>query len=223
MDITSINSQTNLVQSANRLPGRNELGKDSFLQMLVAQLRNQDPTNPLDSSQFAAQLAQFNSVEQLINLNERFEAMAQQQELLGSGMTNTLAASLTGKTVRVQSDKVAITDGAVPKINFSMGGAAGTVEVQILDANNRVVKTEKFRNLEGGDQTWEWNGRSDAGIKAPDGQYTVRVVAKNGEAEVPTVVYSEGTATRLRYSSNGVQLQVNGIFVNLAQVEQIAA
>jgi flagellar basal-body rod modification protein FlgD len=221
MDITGINSQTQQVLNANRRAGKNELGKDAFLQMLVTQLRNQDPTNPLDSTQFAAQLAQFNTLEQLINLNERFDAMAQQQEVLGTGMTNTLAASLTGKTVRVQTDQVAIIDGVPPKINFSIAGSAATVEVQILDANNQVIRTEKFRNLDGGDHTWNWNGRSDVGVKAPDGKYRVLVTAKNGETDVPHVVYSEGIATRLRYSQNGVQLQVNGIFVNLSSVEQI--
>lgn len=221
MNITDINTQTNLTQLANRNPGSNELGKDAFLQMLVTQLRNQDPTNPLDSSQFAAQLAQFNTLEQLINLNDQFETMTLQNELIGTGLNNTLAASLTGKVVRVQSDLIGVDGGTAPAVNFNLSGSASNVEIQILDQNGRVIKTEKLTNLNSGDHSWEWNGKSDSGVKAPDGAYQIRINASNGDAPVNSSVFSEGVATRVRYTENGVQLQVNGIFVNLASIEEI--
>ncbi len=86
-----------------------ELDKDAFLRLLVEQLKNQDPMNPQDSSQFIAQLATFSSLEQLTNLNERVQQMKHCQDMMQ-------ASTLIGKQVEIQTDDDAIVSGTVEKV-----------------------------------------------------------------------------------------------------------
>src|SRR5690606_1267722 len=80
---------------------RNEMGKDDFLKLMTAQMRHQDPINPLKNEQMAAQLAQFSALEQMLNVNQNLEKMMQQQK----PQDNVLAASLIGKNVVTESNK----------------------------------------------------------------------------------------------------------------------
>src|SRR6056297_2956203 len=93
MEINGISQA--LAGNAQSAAGANgELGKNEFLQLLVAQLQNQDPINPMEGTEFATQLAQFNSVEQLINMNSGIQNLTQMQEVMSNGLNNSLASSL---------------------------------------------------------------------------------------------------------------------------------
>jgi flagellar basal-body rod modification protein FlgD len=175
----------------------------------------------MESAEFAAQLAQFNQVEQLIGLNEGIESLGLQQEIIGTGLSNTLAASITGKNVRVQTDIIGFEQGEDTKIGFTLGSQASDVQLTIRDQNGSVLRTETFNNLPAGQHAFEWDGKSDSGITLPDGAYQVEIQALNGDDAVNAFTFTEGIATRIRYTENGVQLQVNGLFVNLGQVEEI--
>lgn len=220
-EITNINTQTNILRNSQRNMGSSELDGDAFLQLLVAQLRNQDPVNPMESAEFAAQLAQFNQVEQLIDLNAGIEDLGFQNELIGTGISNTLAASITGKNVRVQTDIVGFEQGENTKIGFNLGSQTTDVQLTIRDQNGAVIRTETFNNLPSGQHAFEWDGTSNSGVTLPDGAYQVEIQALNGDDPVNAFTFTEGIATRIRYTENGVQLQVNGLFVNLGQVEEI--
>lgn len=222
MEIFNINSQTTQQINSRRSPGNDSLGKEAFLQLLVTQLRNQDPVNPMESAEFASQLAQFNQVEQLINLNEAVNNMSLSQELVGAGLSNTLAATLTGKSVRVRTPNVVLGDNIDSAVRFNLQNAASQVELTIRDQNGSVIRTETLNNLSSGENSFQWNGRSSSGVQMPEGLYSVDIRAVNGEQNVGAYVFMEGIADRVRYSENGVQLQVNGLFINLGDVEEIA-
>ena len=222
MEIFNINSQTNQVVNSRRQPGNDSLGKDAFLQLLVTQLGNQDPMNPMKSEEFASQLAQFNQVEQLINLNDAVNNMSLSQELVGAGLSNTLAASLTGKSVRVRTPNAVIGDGIDSSVRFNLENTASQVDITIRDENGSIIRTETLNNLAGGENSFAWDGRSSSGVTMPDGLYSVEISATNGDEGVGAYVFMEGIASRVRYTETGVQLQVNGLFVNLGAVEEIA-
>lgn len=219
--ITQIKSDSSTAYRSLGTPG-SDLGKDDFLRLLVTQLQNQDPVNPMDSSQFAAQLAQFNSVEQLINVNSSLESMNQSQQLIGTGLNNTLASSLPGKTVRAASNQLMLANGE-SKVDFNLGTAASEVEITIKNANGVVVRTETLKNKSAGDNEWTWNGKATDGKSLPEGKYTVSVSAKDGDNSVKATTYINGTVSRVKYSSEGVQLLVNGIFIGLGDVEEVGA
>lgn len=199
-----------------------ELGKDEFLRLLVTQLQNQDPVNPMDSSAFASQLAQFNSVEQLINVNDSLVAMGESQALIGTGLNNTLASTLPGKTVRANSNEVQLTGGSA-KTNYNLGTAASEIEVTIKNANGVVVRTEIIKNKGAGDHEWTWNGKASDGKSLPDGKYSVSIKAKDGDNTVLATPYINGTVSKVKYTNEGVQLLVNGIYIGLGDVEEIGA
>ncbi|MGA9120044.1 MAG: flagellar hook capping FlgD N-terminal domain-containing protein, partial [Bacteroidota bacterium] len=98
--VSSVNT-TSPVQTAT---ASNQLGKDDFLKLLVTQLQNQDPLNPLQGTEFVAQLAQFSSLEQLTNINSSLEQNIQSNQLMTQSIGNSLAATLVGKDVRASSN-----------------------------------------------------------------------------------------------------------------------
>lgn len=221
MDIAAINSNTSQVQAANGQMGNAELGKEDFLQLLVTQLRHQDPVNPMKSAEFASQLAQFNSVEQLINVNDGLKQLSQQQQSMSSGLVNTMAASLTGKQVKVQTDQISLGESGSRDINFNLGSTASDATITIRDADGTVVRTEELQNLTKGENSWTWNGRNNSGTNVPEGEYTVEVAAKDGDTKVKSTTYLNGTVDKIKYSSEGVKLIVDGISVGLGDVEEI--
>jgi len=221
MDIAKINSEAQAAFSANSSPGSTSLGQQEFLQLLVTQLQNQDPLSPLDSAEYAAQLAQFSSVEQLVNINDGMNAMVQSQQLMSNGLNNTMAASLAGKTVSALSDRVHVEPGEPTGINFRLNGVASDVEVKILDANGNVVRTEELSGFSKGDHSWSWDGKTDGGSTAPEGVYQVQIKASNGDNPVDVLTFIEGTVDRIRYTGNGVELLVDGVNIPLGDVEEI--
>lgn len=220
MDINSIISDTSSVNRQNSKAGSTELGQQQFLQLLVAQLQNQDPINPMDGAEFAAQLAQFNSVEQLINLNSGLEGLAKSQENMAVGLTNTMAASLTGKSVKAVSDHI-YNDGSGTDIHFNLSNSASQVTINILDADGNVVRSQELQNFDKGEQSWKWDGKNDGGLQLSEGNYSVEISARSGDAAVNSYAFLQGNADKVRYSSSGVELLVNGVFVNLGDIEEI--
>jgi len=221
MDLASINSNTAAVQGANRNPGSGSLGKDDFLQLLVTQLRNQDPVNPMESAEFASQLAQFNSVEQLINVNDSIEALAQQQASTSTGLINTMASTLSGKTVKVQTNQFGLGSEGSTEIGFKINNPAGDVEIRIFNESGELVRTEKLKNFNAGEHTYTWDGKSDSGRSLEEGTYRVEVSAKDGDTNIPASTFLEGVVDRVKFSNSGVKLLVNGVDVGLGDVEEI--
>lgn len=112
--------------------GKQELGKDDFLKLLVMQLKNQDPLEPLKNEEFIAQLAQFNSLEQMINLNKSFEGMLALQTLSN-------AASFIGREVAWYGDDGTQLTGTVLEVELSYGTPMLNVEGQYLVDVSQVV------------------------------------------------------------------------------------
>lgn len=222
MNISNISNLSNQTgNSVSNDAGNPKLGKDEFLQLLVAQMKNQDPINPMDGTQFASQLAQFNSVEQLINLNDGMNALAQSQQMMSNGLSNTMAASLAGKTVRALSNQVAVGENGDTELQFRINDIATEVEITITDESGNTIRKETIENVGSGDHSWNWDGKSDAGNRVPKGIYSIRVDAKNGDDQVPSLTFIEGVAEKVHYSGNGVELKVDGIFIPLGDVEDI--
>lgn len=220
MNVQNIGSPGQLTGSSNA-SGGNTMGQQQFLQLLVAQMRNQDPINPMNGTEFASQLAQFNSVEQLISVNNGLGSLQNSQNLMSSSLTNSLAASLTGKQVRAISDQVHLGVGEPADIQFKLYNEAEEVEIIIRNASGTEVRRETLKGVSSGEQSWQWDGMNDAGDRMGDGNYTVEVKARNGESNVDALVFVEGVASKVRYSGEGVLLTVNGIEVPIGDIEQV--
>lgn len=135
--ITNTYDTNSITQAAGT---KNALGKDDFLKMLIAQLKNQDPLNPLEGTEFAAQLAEFSSLEQLSNLNSYTKQSIDSNYLLTQSINNTLVATLIGKEVKIESAEINVNGQEKITLGYELATPASSVTIKIMDENGRVVK-----------------------------------------------------------------------------------
>lgn len=221
MDIGQIGTHTTLNQG-QPATDKNKLGQDKFLQLLVAQMQNQDPINPMDGKEFASQLAQFNSVEQLIGINNQLTSLQSSQEMMRLEMTNSMATSLAGKQVRALSNQIHLMAGGNSEINYELESPADEVEIVIQDTSGREVRREILKGSASGENKWTWDGKSSEGRAVPEGPYKVEVNASSGDSKVQSHIFTEGTANKVRFTGKGVFIAVNGIEVPIGNVESVA-
>ena len=154
---------------------QNELDKDSFLKLFVTQLQNQDPLNPDDSAQMAAQLAQFQGLEQMLNVNKNLEKM-QDSDATGRavGLIN-----FVGKDIKLDSGKIRLENGEISQALFRLDGESVNTNLEVRDSAGVVVHAADLGLKAAGEHLVEWNGLKSDGTKAPTGAYTINVIAKD--------------------------------------------
>jgi flagellar basal-body rod modification protein FlgD len=190
---------------------------DRFLTLLVAQLQNQDPLNPMDNAQLTSQLAQISTVNGINQLNSTVAALS-----ASMGMTQYLqAASLVGHQVVLGGDQIDLASGSA-QAGVTLSSNADSVLVTIKDANGNVVRTLDLGAQKAGTQMFGWDGRTDAGGTAPDGDYTFSVTATAAGKAVTFDTVMNATVDAVQTTSSGPVLQLaGGSQIPLAQVIQI--
>jgi flagellar basal-body rod modification protein FlgD len=178
---------------------------DTFLTLLTTQLKNQDPLSPMDSTQFTQQLVQMTGVEQQLLTNDLLEKLVSNT---GSGISTAVA--LIGKEVRADSDLSALSGGKAEWV-YKLDRAATDVKVEVLDSKGRVVQTIAPTDNKAGEHTFKWDGKTAGGSTAPDGIYSLRVTAKDGEGSaVPTGVVAQGVVTGVQQVDGKTVVTING-------------
>ncbi len=164
-------------QSADNLyaADKTTMGKDDFLKLFVAQLENQDPLSPMESTDFTAQLAQFSSLEQATNTNQKLDYLL----LYQSSMNNAQAVNFIGSMVKASGNALSVTEGEASRIQFDLATNAEDVNVYIYDSSNTLVKVIPAGALDKGEQTIEWDGTDENGQTVSDGTYTFEVSARD--------------------------------------------
>ncbi|MBI3327982.1 MAG: flagellar hook assembly protein FlgD [Nitrospinae bacterium] len=195
-----------------------ELGKDDFLQLLVTQLRHQDPLHPMDGTQFTAQLAQFSSLEQLTRMQSSLGDV-----LIAQMSTANLAAtSLLGKTIKAAGDSVSVKDGKASPISYTLAQAAASVSIQIYDAKGVLVRTITKGSQPAGDQQIAWDATDDQGKTVPEGAYTVKAVATGPKGEtVGITVYQTGKVSGVTYQGGVAYLLLGQQKVQMGQILEV--
>ena len=200
------------------------LGKDDFLKILVAQLRNQDPTSPMEADQFAAQLAQFSSVEQLQNISSTLQGNIEVDLLLNQAINNTMATTLIGKQVRASGNIFSIGGGDDADLHYNLGDAARQVKIQIRDSDGNLIRTVTLNEQLEGNQVYTWDGANDDGEAMPEGSYSFNVVAEDVDGNaVQAEEYIRGTITGVRYEGGSALLRVGDVEISLSDVLEISS
>jgi flagellar basal-body rod modification protein FlgD len=203
-----------------RTTGNNQLGKDAFMTLLLTQMKNQDPTNPLKSHEMAAQLAQFTQLEKLNNINEGIVGLRKDNQ----PDHNFQALAFIGKTITTDNSKISRVDTeSTHHVRFSLGADAQEAKMVVKDASGNPVRNIEFKNLKTGKQDLEWNGLTDEGAKAPAGDYTVSIAATGSNGRGLAVdMKVEGVISGVNFTPHGPQLMVGRQLVNMADVKSIS-
>ncbi len=202
--------------------GSTVLGKDDFMKLLIAQLKNQDPLNPMDGTEFASQLAQFSSLEQLSNLNQNVMDSIQANYYLTQSINNTLTATLIGKGVKISGNTIKNSGQDNVDFGYNLPSNAVTGTVKIYNEAGEVVKTLENVPLSAGDHKLSWDFTDDDGNTVPEGDYTFKVEAQDSEGnDIDAQTFMYGTIDGVKFTENGTMLLVNGTDYNLSDILEI--
>jgi flagellar basal-body rod modification protein FlgD len=179
-DDAKFREQLEKISGKKQEPIKNKLGKDDFLNLMVTQLKYQDPTKPMETNEMATQLAQFNSVEQLVHMNKTMgDLVKAQTESRSDRLTQYL-----GMNVQVASNSFKLGEkGMANEAFFDLPISAGQCSVAIKDAAGTVVRNIAMGTAEIGNHKVEWDGLDDKGQKASSGQYTFEVNASTSDGK----------------------------------------
>jgi flagellar basal-body rod modification protein FlgD len=178
---------------------------DTFLTLLTAQMKNQDPLAPMDANQFTAQIVQMTGVEQQLLTNDLL------QKLVGNtaGGLDT-AVSLIGKQVRAVTSDAALSNGKAEWI-YKLDAAAADVKIEVLDSHGKVVHVAAAADDAAGEHTYAWNGKDMQGNSLPNGTYTLRLTPKDAAGQAVTgSIYIDGVVTGVEQSDGQSLLTING-------------
>ena len=174
-----------------------EKSQDRFLKLLVAQLNNQDPMNPMDNAQMTSQMAQINTVSGIQQLNDTMKSMATQF----SAMQTLQGASMVGRDVLTDGNSLSITNG-VGKAAFDLAGEASQVTVQVLSAGGQLLDTLNLGTLAAGRHNFEWNASGYTGTGTP----VFKVSASQGGKAVASTSLARSTVESVSAESGTLNL-----------------
>ncbi|WP_456388198.1 flagellar hook assembly protein FlgD [Desulfolithobacter sp.] len=184
--VSGIYQGTTTFSQSSEVSERNDtLGKDEFLTLLVAQLQNQDPLNPTDSTEWTAQLAQYSQLEQSMNLNDTMEELLEAQK----NSDRLAALSLIGKEAMVEGTDFYLPPAGEVEIGYTVDGQASNITLSVLNSGGAVVKTMQADDLSQGNHFIIWDGLDNNGQELPAGNYQIMIQAQAATQEETVGVY----------------------------------
>jgi len=217
MAIQSINGAAAAAQTAPAKAG-GQVSRDDFMKLLIAQLQNQDPLSPMDNQEFAVQLAQFNSLEQLIGLNEKLDSLTSQQGLA----SQFNSAALLGKQVAGRGNEVNLGPSGNASLHYELAGNAAKVTVKVLNGSGAVVRQIDVGSQNAGAQSAIWDGKNSLGQSLPAGVYSFEVSALDGAGKsLPVIKQVRGVVTGVNLEGPEPILEIGQLRISLSAVTAI--
>jgi flagellar basal-body rod modification protein FlgD len=206
-----INSATtpaaSVASSTSSITGPSQpLGQDAFLKLLMAQIQNQDPLNPVQGTEFVTQLSQFTMVEQSVNQTSQLKTIGSQL----TGLSNSDATNLVGKTATVSGSGMTWDGVFATTSNVTLSGPAQDVKVSVSDSQGNVVRTMDLGAEPGGALAVTWDGKTDAGQPAPKGNYSISATATDASGQpVGVSQTATGVVTKVSFDQGYAQLTLS--------------
>ncbi len=204
--VNSVNSSTTGAAATSSLTAAStDIGatQDRFLKLLVTQMQNQDPLNPMDNAQVTSQMAQLSTVTGIDKLNSTVQALS--SSMLAS--QSLQAVSMIGHVALTDGDSMDLANGKAYG-GVELTQPADKVTVQISDAYGAVVRTLQLGAQESGVVDFSWDGMTDTGSTATDGKYTFTAVAELGGKKSDAATLSYGLVNSVAQSSSGVTVNI---------------
>lgn len=217
--ISSTSNQSGVTAPTNLadLTGAKEMGRNDFLNLLVTQLKNQDPLKPMDNTEFVTQLAQFSQLDQ----------STKQVQLLQQSIANQNDAMpyallpMIGRQVQVEGALIQLGTGPAP-MTYALDRDAASVRASILDQNNRVIRTLNLGTQGAGKQEAQWDGRNQSGALMQPGVYHYQIVAEDlTGAAVQVATASTLTVTGVRNINGQTQLVASDQVIDRSSVVEL--
>ncbi|HUK66220.1 MAG TPA: flagellar hook capping FlgD N-terminal domain-containing protein [Anaeromyxobacteraceae bacterium] len=203
--------------SASSATGSSALGENDFLTLLTTELQNQDPTQPVDDTQFVAELAQFSSLEQLQNIGTQLNTLI----TASSSSSEMAAASLIGKQVAYDATGVDLVSGTPPSIQVQLASPAAVTAV-VTDSSGSVVKSLNLGYQNAGVFSLGWDGTNSSGTALPSGSYGLSLTATASDGSAVSVqAQAMGTVQGVTYSNNTPEVVIGTQVVPLSNVIEI--
>jgi len=217
MTIQSVSPTTHSDPSASAAKRKTSLDQQDFLNLLITQLKNQNPLNPMDHYQMATQVVQFNSLESLHRIHQSIDLLGAYQ----SSMNALQAAGLIGKRVEIESQSLSIHGGKVSEGYYQLS-KPGKVKIEIYNDQGELIRTLEKGGKDGAKQTFIWDGNSQSGIKQPDGKYAFRVSAVDEKGNAVTVSHSRiDTVKGIHFEKGVIYLDLGSESIPLKDVKAI--
>ncbi|HKJ89147.1 MAG TPA: flagellar hook capping FlgD N-terminal domain-containing protein, partial [Gammaproteobacteria bacterium] len=177
-----------------------------FLKMLVTQMENQNPLDPMKNKEMMSQMAQFSGVEQQIKSNDLLSQLVNQKQQ-GHSMQ---AVGLLGKQVWVKGEPaLSTTDGQSHAFRFDLKDG-GPMQAKVTNSAGQVVRTMDLGARGAGVSQATWDGKTDSGLAAPTGTYQIQVSRTDVQDAKPQSVQIRSTVQEVRYPDSGTQVGING-------------
>lgn len=156
-------------------PVKKALDKDDFMRIMITEMKHQDPTKPMDADRMATQMAQITSVEQMKNVSNSLEKMADK-----NSVSDRLAMSMMiGKTVTVDKSRFGHQKSTISPINFELPEDADKIKMVIMDDRGEEIATRELEPMLAGLNVYNWDGLNSSNLQSPSGTYTIRIEAQN--------------------------------------------
>ena len=202
--------------AASGASSTNEMS-DRFLKLLVTQMKNQDPLNPLDNAQVTSQLAQINTVSGIEKLNSTLKDLST-SFMAGQSLQS---AALIGRSVLTDSNRLAW-NGTTVTGAAELAQPADRMTVTIADAAGNPVRTMELGPQKAGTAQFQWDGLNDAGARMADGAYTFRIAAQRGGQPVTATPLGIGRVASVSFGNEGLRVDVDGIgAIQMFQIKRI--
>ena len=198
------------------------LGREDFLLLLVTQLSNQDPLNPMDGQEFAAQLAQFSSLEQLIGIGDTLADNGAINGLLAQSINSGVAAGLIGKEIEAEGHDIFVSNGEPTKMRYELADAATSLTIDIKNEAGQTVRTIEVGAKGEGEHQFNWDGKDADGNDIADGKYTLEINATDANGDdVATRSFMRGEVDRVTFGPEGILVWVGQTSVALGNIRSV--
>jgi flagellar basal-body rod modification protein FlgD len=190
---------------------KNTLGKDDFMKLFIAQMQAQDPLNPQDATQMSAQMAQFNSLEQMMNLNKSLDTMIK-------GQSTDRAVSMVnyvGKEVDIGNGLLKWDKNKLTKSTFEIDQPLANATVEVRDGSGQIVSQEDLGNLMPGEHNVKWTGKMKDGNTANSGIYNFAIIAKTTDGQEVAVPIK----TKVKVTGIDMQAEGGAFFTEVGKID----